>query len=414
MSTMRIPVVFDPATRLIVEDPTGSNSPFEALSDIVIPAGSFVNVYDDSGTRKIRLADASVSPARPASGFVLENTVPTVPVVVFTSGINKMVDLQQGNGNGAAYTFVPSDIGSSVYLDNTVSGKITKIQPSTPNFQRIGEVIGVNATTVEVAFKPSINVAQDTLSFKGTWDASTNTPALSNPAPTGSRGWYYVVSVAGSSSIGGINTWNAGDWILSDGTTWGRVQNSIQLQVTPNPGGVTPLALGIANIGTSPDAARADHVHPQITELIVQGLILSNPGDAVPLADGTPAVGTATRAAREDHIHPKNTVKTPIRYFFETPLATTDQQPALRIDGSSKIQNIRYYSKTPGNGTIIVYKNGSAITTLSFSSADGTTFLTQAGFTATSLVAGDVITIAVTGSGSAAGVTVQLDIEQYV
>jgi hypothetical protein len=57
--------------------------------------------------------------------------------------------------------------------------------------------------------------------YQGTWDASTNTPRLSSG--TGTKGWLYKVSVAGSSSIDGISQWNLGDHIVFDGTTWDKI-----------------------------------------------------------------------------------------------------------------------------------------------------------------------------------------------
>lgn len=60
--------------------------------------------------------------------------------------------------------------------------------------------------------------------YQGTWNASTNTPALSSGV--GTQGWYYVVNVAGSTDIDGITDWNVGDWIIFDGTAWQQVDNT--------------------------------------------------------------------------------------------------------------------------------------------------------------------------------------------
>jgi len=43
------------------------------------------------------------------------------------------------------------------------------------------------------------------LNYVGTWNASTNTPTL--VSGTGTKGDYYVVSVAGSTSLNGISNW---------------------------------------------------------------------------------------------------------------------------------------------------------------------------------------------------------------
>ena len=57
--------------------------------------------------------------------------------------------------------------------------------------------------------------------YQGVWNASTNSPALSSG--TGTKGQYYKVSVAGTTAIDGISSWNIGDTIIFDGTTWDKI-----------------------------------------------------------------------------------------------------------------------------------------------------------------------------------------------
>lgn len=57
--------------------------------------------------------------------------------------------------------------------------------------------------------------------YQGTWNASTNVPTLTSGV--GIKGYYYLVSVAGSTNLDGISTWNVGDWAVFDGTVWERV-----------------------------------------------------------------------------------------------------------------------------------------------------------------------------------------------
>jgi hypothetical protein len=60
---------------------------------------------------------------------------------------------------------------------------------------------------------------------KGFWNASTNTPTIPTASPT-NKGWYYVVNVAGNTLIDGISEWGIGDWIVSNGVTWEKLDNS--------------------------------------------------------------------------------------------------------------------------------------------------------------------------------------------
>jgi hypothetical protein len=64
--------------------------------------------------------------------------------------------------------------------------------------------------------------AQNGIVFKGSWNAATNSPAIPTAA-SGNANWEYVVSVAGTSSINGIATWNVGDLLVSNGAIWTRI-----------------------------------------------------------------------------------------------------------------------------------------------------------------------------------------------
>lgn len=94
------------------------------------------------------------------------------------------------------------------------------------------------------------------LSYQGTWDASTNTPTLANGGVAGgtaqANGAYYVVSVAGTTSIDGINTWNVGDLALVSNNLWTRIANSgtTVSQINGKTGNVTLTANDITGIST--------------------------------------------------------------------------------------------------------------------------------------------------------------------
>jgi hypothetical protein len=62
------------------------------------------------------------------------------------------------------------------------------------------------------------------LSYQGTWDASTNTPTLTSSV--GTKGYYYVVSVAGNTNLNGITDWLVGDWAVFNGSIWQKVDNT--------------------------------------------------------------------------------------------------------------------------------------------------------------------------------------------
>jgi chaperonin cofactor prefoldin len=64
------------------------------------------------------------------------------------------------------------------------------------------------------------------VSYQGTWNAQTNSPALASGV--GTKGDYYVVSTGGSTALDGIDTWTAADWAVFNGTKWEKVNNADQ------------------------------------------------------------------------------------------------------------------------------------------------------------------------------------------
>ena len=62
------------------------------------------------------------------------------------------------------------------------------------------------------------------LNYQGTWNASTNSPTLTSS--TGTKGYYYVVSVAGSTNLNGITDWKVSDWAVFNGSVWQKIDNT--------------------------------------------------------------------------------------------------------------------------------------------------------------------------------------------
>ena len=87
------------------------------------------------------------------------------------------------------------------------------------------------------------------VNYKGLWDASTNLPLL--PSIPTSNGDYYIVSVAGNTTMGTISEWKVGDWLISNGTTWGKVDNTDAVSSVNGYTGVIVLSkadFGLSNV----------------------------------------------------------------------------------------------------------------------------------------------------------------------
>lgn len=83
------------------------------------------------------------------------------------------------------------------------------------------------------------------VNFKGTFNAATNVPAIPT-ATSSNKGWYYTVSTGGSQQ--GLNLVN-GDWIISNGVIWAKVDNNNS--VTSVAGKVGSVSLVKSDVGLS-------------------------------------------------------------------------------------------------------------------------------------------------------------------
>lgn len=93
-----------------------------------------------------------------------------------------------------------------------------------------------------------------TLEYQGTWNATTNTPALASGVGTAS--YYYIVSVAGTTNLDGITDWEVGDILLFNGTAWQQIDNTDAVISVAGKTGIVTLNLddltdvAITGVGT--------------------------------------------------------------------------------------------------------------------------------------------------------------------
>lgn len=182
------------------------------------------------------------------SGSVGTGTVQTV-IITTANGVSGVSD---GNAINPALTFTlgaitPSNVLISGQTANRVasfdsSKNVTSLDTATyPSLTELSYVKGVTS-----AIQAQINGLAGALTFKGTWNASTNSPTLTSSV--GTTGFYYTVSVAGSTNLDGISTWLVGDLAVFNGSVWQRVVGSTTVQSVTgtsnritSTGGVTPV-----------------------------------------------------------------------------------------------------------------------------------------------------------------------------
>ena len=113
------------------------------------------------------------------------------------------------NGGGTSQSVLDTLASLQAEIDNLIPSQ-------TGNS---GKYLTTNGTALSWA-----TVSGSGLSYEGTWNASTNTPTLASS--TGVSGYYYIVSVAGSTNLDGITDWQAGDWLIFNGTVWQKIDQS--------------------------------------------------------------------------------------------------------------------------------------------------------------------------------------------
>ena len=99
------------------------------------------------------------------------------------------------------------------------------------------------------------SLLKGTVTYKGTWSAATNTPTLINPPDSTTNGFYYVVSAAGTQfSL----VFNIGDWIISNGSAWEKVDNTDAVSsVFGRTGAVVGVSTDYSSVGITATAVGA-------------------------------------------------------------------------------------------------------------------------------------------------------------
>jgi len=202
------------------------------------------------------------------------------------------------------------------------------------------------------------------LNYQGTWNASTNTPTLTSSV--GTKGYYYAVSVSGTTNLNGITDWTVGDLAVFNGTAWEQIDNTDA--VTSVNGYTGTVVLGYADVGAFPATATTG------TGSVV---LQTNPTINTPTLSGATVDGTApylnytpTTAPTyvEGRVFYDSTAKT-LNYYND------NSQMSVNI-GQEQIVRVRNQTgSTIADGTV-VYVNGATGNTPTIAKAIATSFST--------------------------------------
>jgi len=117
------------------------------------------------------------------------------------------------DGTGVASARIDFDGSLVITLDDGREINVGEVVPFDVA-ERIKVITNGGGTSQSVldtltSLQSQITALSGFVNYKGTWNASTNTPTL--VSSVGTKGDYYVVSVTGSTNLNGITTWTQGD-----------------------------------------------------------------------------------------------------------------------------------------------------------------------------------------------------------
>lgn len=101
-----------------------------------------------------------------------------------------------------------------------------------PNQDSTGTSEAGYSTLQDLKTALGIDALAGALVYQGTWNALTNSPAIP-AAAAGNKGYYYKVATANGTPAAPatipnlpVTDWQLGDWVISNGTSWDKIDNS--------------------------------------------------------------------------------------------------------------------------------------------------------------------------------------------
>lgn len=199
--------------------------------DLPVDSTGGGHIIQDDGTSKTQrtklnligftVADDSVNDATKVTNTftsVLKSAYDACVTWISTNGTNLLnhIGVIAGNPHGTTY----SDVGAAAAGHNHsgVYQPVGNYELSANKNQSEGYA-GLTGGKISITQIPDAVLGQ--VEYQGLWNAETNDPAL--PAASTVKGWYYIVSHEGTYSA---IEFEVGDWCISDGVSWSKVDNT--------------------------------------------------------------------------------------------------------------------------------------------------------------------------------------------
>lgn len=216
---------------------------------------------------------------------------------ITATNVNGNVELiPDGDGQVVLYGNPTSSLGAATkqYVDSMatnhthVSSSITDFNAATDSRITLQKGQNNGLATLDPAGKvPASQLSISGLAYQGTWNATTNGPTLTSSM--GTSGHYYVVSVAGSTNLNGIDSWQLGDKVIFNGSIWEKSTQSEMVSSVAGKQGIVVLDTADIAAGTFSDARIAQsNVIQHQSAININALLNSPTSQVVGISDHQP------------------------------------------------------------------------------------------------------------------------------
>jgi hypothetical protein len=312
-------------------------------------AGNAANVTGVVAVANGGTGATTASTARTNLGLGTIATQDASAVAITGGSITGITDLAIADGGTGASTAAQARInlglGTAAVLDAGVANGVATLDA--------GGTVPLSQIPASI---------QGGVSYQGTWNATTNTPTLTSSV--GTKGYYYVVSTAGSTNLNGVTDWNIGDWAIFNGTAWEKIDNTDAVTSVNGYTGTVVL--------TQPDIAGT----VPTTRTITAGTGLSGGGDLSAdrtLSISDTAVTAGAYGSASNTLTATVNAQGQLTALAATPIAVANTQVSGL--GTMSTQNANSVAITGGtiNGTSIGATTPSTVTATTLVVNDNTT-----------------------------------------
>jgi hypothetical protein len=234
-------------------------------------------VLDDGQAAGVEVAEADGAPD-------------ALTITKLVVGLGDLVN----NGDGSVRIKTASDVSipSSLPPTGTAGGSLSGDYPD-PVVEDVGGRVPGSANglaTLDAAARVPMSqlppAVAGALDYQGTWNASTNTPALTSGGGGARKGDMYKVATAGTTALDGITDWKVGDYVIFDGSAWQKVDQTESVSsVAGRTGAVTISSSDVAGLGTAATKDVAASGNASTTQVVK--------GNDTRLSDSRTPAGTA-------------------------------------------------------------------------------------------------------------------------